>query len=285
MDCISTGNVIAFAMELMEKGIISEQDTGGIDLTWGNGKAALQMVKMIAEKEGFGAVLGTGIKKIVERLGGLSSEYAMHVKGLDFAAHDPRSTFSLALHYATCNLGASHYAEGGCLVYALDDYEKGFYTLNAIPELWYNEKVSRYEEKGKGEYVGKLQDYGTLMDSLALCSNVHRGRVQPSQYAKLLNLATGWDVDKDEFLLIGERTFNMKRMINVRRGISRKDDFLPLRFLTTSRGEGESADSIPNLGPMLKEYYAYRDWSEEGIPTKKKLVELGLEECLDYAIS
>lgn len=284
MDSISVGNVVAFAMELMEKGIITPEHTGGIDLTWGNGEAALEMVKQIGEKKGFGEFLGQGVKIMAEKLGGFTAEYALHIKGLDFAAHDPRSTFSLALHYATCNLGASHFAEGGGLVYALDDYEKGFYSLNEIPELGYTQKVSRFQEEGKGEYVAKLQNFGSIFDSTSLCANVHRGRVQPSEYAQLVNYVTGWDIDKDELLQIGERTFNLKRMFNVRRGISRKDDFLPMRFLTSTRGEGESPDSIPHLGLMLKEYYAYRGWSEEGIPTREKLRELGLEECLEYSI-
>jgi aldehyde:ferredoxin oxidoreductase len=285
MDTISTGNVVAFAYELFEKGIITQEDTGGIDLSWGNAPEAVEVVRQIGEREGFGEILGKGIKKIAEKYGGLSAEYALHMKGLDFAAHDPRASFSLALHYATCNLGASHYAEGGCMVYCLDTYEKGFYSLSGIPELGYTEKVDRYESKGKGEFVAKLQNYGSMWDSLSLCSNVHKGRVNPSQYAQLLNYVTGWDVDMEEFLLIGERSFNLKRMFNVRRGISRKDDFLPFRFLTLKRGEGESADALPPLGAMLNEYYEYREWSEEGIPTKKKLTELGLEECLDYAIS
>lgn len=284
LDTISTGNIIAYAMELMEKGIITTSDTEGLDLTWGNGQAAFEMVEQIGKRTGFGEILGMGVKKVSERLGGRALEYALHVKGLEMPAHDPRSSYSLALHYSVCNLGASHFAEGGCFAYLLDGYERGFYNLDSIPELGIMAKVLRDEEKGKGEYLVKLQNFGCMIDSLSLCSNVHRGKIQPSGYAEMLRYATGWDIDKEEFLLTGERIFNLKRMFNVRRGISRKDDFLPLRFLTHPRGDGDSANMLPHLGLMLNEYYSHRGWSEEGVPTKGKLIELGLDECLKYGM-
>jgi aldehyde:ferredoxin oxidoreductase len=118
-----------------------------------------------------------------------------------------------------------------------------------------------------------------MVDSLIACYFlVLTHGVQPSQFVELLNCAMGWDMDLEEFMETGERIFNLKRMFNVRRGISRKDDTLPPRMLTLKRH-----GNVPFLGLMLNEYYSYRGWSEEGIPTKEKLMKLDLNECIEHA--
>jgi aldehyde:ferredoxin oxidoreductase len=128
--------------------------------------------------------------------------------------------------------------------------------------------------------VARTQDFGCLLDSLTICLFLSLAQwVQPSKYVELLNSATGWDMDLKEFLLIGERIFNLKRMFSVRRGISRKDDILPARILTHKLTNGGTKGNMPHLGLMLNEYYTYRGWSEEGIPTKERLTKLGLKEC------
>ena len=134
--------------------------------------------------------------------------------------------------------------------------------------------------EGKAALVAKMQDYNSILDSLVICI-FSALRIKPSQFVRLLNSITGWNIDLSEFMLIGERIFNLKRTFNVRRGISRKDDTLPPRLLTHKRlGHGFG---VPFLGVMLSECYSYRGWSEEGIPAKKKLKELGLEECLQFS--
>ena len=126
-----------------------------------------------------------------------------------------------------------------------------------------------------------MQNFGAMLNSLAVCSfMLEYQRVQPSEFIELLNSITGWDMDFKEFLKTGERICNLTRMFNVRRGISRKDDTLPARILTHKRGTGLAADNLPYLEPMLNEYYSTKGWSEEGIPTKEKLSELDLKECL-----
>ncbi|MEE9399929.1 MAG: aldehyde ferredoxin oxidoreductase C-terminal domain-containing protein, partial [Dehalococcoidales bacterium] len=122
---------------------------------------------------------------------------------------------------------------------------------------------------------------GAMLNSLVVCSfMLEYQRVRPAEFIELLNSVTGWNMDFKEFLRTGERICNLTRMFNVRRGISRKDDTLPARILTRKRGVGPAAESLPHLGAMLCEYYAYKGWSEEGIPTKEKLNELDLKECL-----
>ncbi len=278
MDAISIGAVMSFAMECFEKGLITKKDTDGIELCWGNGQAMVEMVRKIGEREGLGELMGEGVKRAAERIGGRAFEYAMHVKGMELPAHDPRAANGTALGYATGSIGAAHMEASGSqnLENWLEvDQPKTF------EELGFPVALTRFDVKGKGAIVAKTQDFGCLLDSITVCLflSLHQW-VQPSDYVELLNHAVGWDMDKEEFLLAGERIFNLKRMFSVRRGISRKDDTLPPRILTHKLMEGGTKGNLPFLGFMLNEYYSTRGWSEEGIPTREKLIQLGLKECL-----
>ncbi|MFC2020016.1 aldehyde ferredoxin oxidoreductase family protein [Chloroflexota bacterium] len=282
MNSISVGGIVGFAMECYEKGLITKEDTGGLELTWGNHEAMVEVVRQIAEREGIGELLGEGVKRAAERIGGLASEYAIHVKGLEFSAHDPRAGHSLAIAYATCNHGAFHHnAVGASRMENYIQVARADISLDALREFGYTKLLDRFAAKGKGQLVAKTQDWGSILNSLSVCSLVFtRRKVRPSHFVALVNCVTGWDMDFAEFMRVGERIFNLQRMINVRRGISRKDDTLPPRILTQKRKDSAPDESLPNPGLMLNEYYRYRGWSEEGIPTPQKLVELGLGELV-----
>lgn len=281
MDGMSMGGVIAFAMELYEKGIINKKDTGGIDLTWGNADSLLVLVKQIGEREGFGNLLAEGVKRAADRIGGLAPEYAMHIKGHEMPMYDVRAWNAGALEFATASSGAHHFEGTTLLLSIIGDFLGG----KELKELARN----RFAIEGVGKLTAIAQDYGQFLDSLVACKLLigftHTGQVtQPAQWLEWLSHVTGWQMNREEMLKTGERIFNLKRMINVRRGISRKDDTLPMRFLTTRRGGGigGAAENLPPLGKMLNEYYAYRGWAEDGIPAKRKLEELGLPETLEY---
>ncbi|MFH1651680.1 MAG: aldehyde ferredoxin oxidoreductase family protein [Chloroflexota bacterium] len=278
MDAISTGAVVAFAMECFENGLITENDTGGIALNWGNHEAMIETVRRIAEREGFGEVLGHGVRRAAEIIGGNAADYAMHVKGLEFPAPDPRSGAGLALGYATGSIGATH-METHAAIHLENLFEDKI--TRASPELGYPEVMDRFDEKGKGRLVARSQDFACLLDSMTLCLflSLHQW-AQPSHYVEMLNAATGWDIDLEEFLRTGERIFNLKRMFNVRRGISRRDDTLPARILTQRLPDGGTRGYVPDLEAMLTDYYTARDWSEEGVPNPRKLKELDLEDCI-----
>jgi len=266
IDTISTGGVIAFAMEAFTKGIITEKDTGGIQLNFGNYEAMIEMVKLIAERQGIGNLLAEGVRKAAESLGGLALEFAVHVKGLEFPAHDPRAFNGLALSYATSNRGACHLA----------GLTHGFERAIPLPELGYEKYHDRLLVEGKGEFVAKMQNLSGLYDSLKLCKFMMSGGTPISKLVEWLNAVTGWDVTFDELMKTGERIFNIKRLFNVRCGISRKDDTLPPRIMVLKRqGEGITVNQ-PHIGKLLSDYYEYRGWTEEGIPSEKKLMELGL---------
>lgn len=269
LDTISTGAVIAFAMEAYEHGLISDEETGGICLTWGDADAMLSMIEKIGRREeGLGWLLGEGVKKASEKIGGLSVEFAIHVKGLELPAHDPRAHYSQGLSYATSNRGACH----------LQSLSHIFERSVTLPDLGFSEVQERHSLDRKDELVAKAQNLMCMLDSLKVCKFILFGGVKPSTLVDWLNWATGWSMDLEEFMRTGERIYNLKRLYNVREGISRKDDTLPPRILIHKRGEGGAAEALPPLGELISRYYRYRGWDELGIPTEERLKELGLEE-------
>jgi len=266
LDTIEVGGAIAFAMECYTNGLIDKEDTGGIPLEWGNSQALVELTRQIGEKKNLGDLLGQGLRRASEKIGGLAFEFAIHTKGLAFPAHDPRAYNSVALAYATSNRGACH----------LQGFTHIFERNLTMPELGYEEVQDRFSTEGKGELVAKLQDLMCMFDSLSICKFTLFGGIRVSHLVEWLNLVTGWDMDLREFMKAGERIFNLKRLYNVKCGISRKDDTLPSRVLTHQRKEGGAANNLPHLGKMLGEYYEYRRWSEEGIPLGDKLKELDI---------
>ncbi len=266
LDTISTGGVIAFAMEAFEKGILTSEQTGGMDIRWGNPEAITSLAGMIARREGIGELLGEGVRSAAARLGKNAEEFAVETKGLEYAYHDPRAFPSMAINYATANRGACH-LEG--LTYFV---ENGAFPAE---DIGFDGDLNRFNQERKAELAARMQDYMNVLNALGLCKFLVRGRVGPARVAGWVSLATGWDMDVGELLKAGERLHNIKRLYNNRLGISRKDDRLPLRLLTLDRGGG-SAGSLPHWGKLISEYYRYRGWNEEGIPTHEKLKELDL---------
>jgi aldehyde:ferredoxin oxidoreductase len=266
LDVISTGSVIAFALEAAEKGILKDDQGRKIDLEWGDAKAIVNMVDSIGRREGLGYLLGEGVMRASAQIGQGSEAFAIHVKGLEPPGHDPRAYNSMAIGYATGNRGACH----------LQGFSYAFERSVTMPEIGINEVQDRFGTVKKGELAAKTQDLASLFDSLKLCKFTLYGGLKLTHALKFLNAVTGWDIGQAEILKTGERIYNLKRMYNVRCGITRKDDTLPTRLLREKRGEGGAAENLPPFVEALDEYYRYRDWDENGIPTKAKLLELGL---------
>lgn len=266
LDTISTGGVIGFGMEAYEKGLIDQVDTGGVELRWGSPIALIEMIKRIALKKGFGEILGKGVKKASEIIGKNSVEFAPHIKGLELPAHDPRGYNAGATGFATSSRGACH----------LSGLSHTFERVLKSPEMGIPEPMDRYEVKGKGILAAKSQNLMGMMDSFKLCKFILFGGVTITDIVRWYQLVTGREMSVDDFMKTGERIFNLKRLYNVRLGISRKDDTLPYRHLTFKRIGHGLTPNLPPLGQMLSEYYEYRGWSEDGIPTPEKLKELGL---------
>jgi aldehyde:ferredoxin oxidoreductase len=267
LDTISTGATVAFAMEAFEKGIITIHDTDGIDLSWGNATALVKIIHKIGKREGIGELMSQGSKSMAEALGGAALEFAIHVKGLEPSAHDPRRFFSQALSYCTAARGACHNASWS------HPYELSL----SMPEIGIDQPQDAFQIEGKAKFTSKLQDFNTAMDCLILCRFAQIGRaITITDTTEWLRMITGWDVDVAWLMNIGEKVFNLKRLYNTNLGISRKDDFLPLRFMTCNRDADDLPNRLPPIGVLLSEYYQVREWDETGIPTTKKLNELGI---------
>lgn len=266
IDTISAGNCAGFAIEAYEKGIISKQDTGGIELNW-DGKSMLAMIHKMGKNEDIGRVIGNGVKHAAEVLGHNSEEFAVHTKGLEYPAHDPRGHVSMALSYATAVRGACH-LEG--LTYFLD---RGIPSV----DLGYLKPENPHVSEGKPPIVVNMQNYMSVFNPLGMCKFLFMGRVGPKKISEWLHLVCGWEYSMDDVMLTGERLFNLKRLYNIKLGISRKDDILPPRLFAGAKPDGSAKGVLPNLGSMLYEYYNLREWTDEGIPTAAKLEQLGLK--------
>ncbi len=268
IDTISAGSAVAFAIECFEHGLITTEDTDGLELAWGDSECVLELIRMIGEKEGIGELLSEGTRRAAEEIGGMAAEFAIHVKGLELPAHDPRAYSSLGVGYATANRGACH----------LQGFSYAFERGLKSPDMGFPEVLDRFAVERKGELAAKTQDLMSMFDSMKLCKFILNGGIDIHDLVEWLNASTGWDMTMEEFMKTGERLYNLKRMYNVRCGISRKDDVIPMRILTQPRREGGAGYNLPPLGPMLHEYYQLRGWSDEGIPRPEKLEELNLTE-------
>jgi aldehyde:ferredoxin oxidoreductase len=264
MDTISAGCTVAWAMEAYEKGAITKDDTGGIELTWGNVDAALEIFEQMGKSEGFGAVLALGSKKAAEKVGKGSGEYAIQVKGMEAPMHDPRAFQSLAVNYATGPRGACH-VQGGSFM-----FELGVISTEAGVRY----KQGRFDKKNKGLLAKVSQDFAGIFNSMAICM-FGALALQPSHMAALATLTTGLPYTTQSLLEVGERILNLQRAFACREGISRKDDTLPKR-LVTALPDGGAAGKSADLEYQLNEYYQLRGWNQDGIPTKEKLQALGL---------
>jgi len=265
LDTITTGAVVAFAMEAFERGVLKEADTAGLRLKWGDPQILLNVINWVARREGIGDILAEGVKRAAEVLGQDSARFALHVKGLELPAHDPRCFNGLGLGYATSNRGACH----------TDSFAYVYEGRSTDASLGIHEPSDRLGSAGKGKFVATLQHYMALCDSLKICKFAAFG-LQASDLHRWLNWVTGWDMDFGEFLKTGERIFNLKRLYNVRCGIRRKDDTLPHRIVTLEREGLHAPEKLPEIENMLEEYYAVRGWDTDGVPRKEKLAELGL---------
>ena len=265
LDTISTGVTIGFAYELYEKGIITTQDTGGLELTYGNDKPVLELVRQIAYREGFGSVLADGVLEASRRIGKGAEQYAMHVKGLELDGYDPRGAKSMGLNQLTSNNGADHgNGWAGQEVYGIP-----------VPR-----KFERLAVEGKGGLTMWNQDITAFMHTGIACSFVFEvGMLTPEVYGKLVSAATGVKdfVDPAYLWRVGERIFNLERMFNMREGLSSKDDVFPKRITDEPLPSGPSAGQVFEVETLLKDYYKVRGWDlKTGIPTVAKLKELGL---------
>jgi len=281
IDTISTGGVIAFMMELYEKRIINEKDTGGIAFKWGDKDLALDLIRKIAYREGIGNLLAEGTKRVAERLDRGAEKYAMHVKGMDIPAQDGRAQKSMGLAHAVSTRGADHLRASAFLD------EIGFEEMIAkrFSDKYLPEMANRLQEKYKGVMVKVCEDFAAVVSSLGLC--LTGGYAYPpilffEELTDAISAATGMKVTEKNLRITGERIVNLQRAYNIREGLSKKDDTLPDRFLKEPIPDGPCKGQTVDLETMLNEYYQVRGWdTKTGLIPRRKLEELGLKNVAD----
>lgn len=261
IDTMSVGNTIGFLMECFEKGLISKEETDGLELRFGNAEALVEAVERAGTLRGsLGHLVGNGVKRASEEIGRGSQGFAMHSKGLEFPAYEPRAAQGMGLAYARSDRGACH----------LRPWTAGKEMLG------WNAMDPRTTEGKASEVKTGTQNIAVAWDSSGLCLFASFA-YDEAVVLKMVAAATGFDYkDMDEFLKVGERVDNLTRAFNVREGFRRKDDSLPKRCLQEPHNVGPCRGLVVRLDEMLDEYYALCGWSRDGVPTREKLVSLGL---------
>lgn len=279
LDTISTGAVIAFAMECYERGIINKKDTEGIDLRFSNSEAMINLIEMIAKREGIGDILAKGSKRAAKKFGKGAERFAVEVKGEELAMHDGRVKGMVGFAYAVSPIGADH---------VVVEHDTDF-DFNA-PDIFIEQMKSlglfkRCKTSGmdhqKVRMFCYLQNHFSFMDSLCLCVFAFAPvrTFKMSHLVEIVSAVTGWELSLWEIMKLGERRVNMFKAFNVREGFTADDDWLPPRmFESIASGPRKgSRFSEDELREMRSLYYRMRNWDEKGRPTQAKLIELDIE--------
>jgi aldehyde:ferredoxin oxidoreductase len=261
LDTISTGNVIAFAIECFQKGLILDKDTDGLKLEFGNGDLTIELIKKIASRESFGDQLAEGTKRLAEKIGQGAEKFAMQSKGQGFAAYEPRGLVGMGLLYATATPGANH----------------SFGPTLTPERVELKDMLTTHKKAG---IILREQNKYCLQDSMIFCSFSRYG-LDDMLRLDFTNSVTGWSYTPEEALNIANRIYTLERMFNIREGFGRKHDSLPWRSLHEKMPDGPAKGNRVKLEEMLPEYYRERGWDEKtGIPNDQTLERLGLNELV-----
>lgn len=267
MDTISCGSTIAWAIECYEKGILTDKDTDGLKLNWGNIDDVIVIIEKIAKREGIGNILADGSKKASRKISRGSEKFLTDVKGLEAPMHDPRAFHGVGLQYATGNRGACH-VNTSCMY-----IEHGFCFY---PEIGLGGPYEAHSAENKAQLNVGAQNIGSIFNSACIC--MFAGIPFSAQdILDAINYTTGFNWSLDDMMKVGERIWYIKRGINNLFGITRKDDYLPEKILTPLE-EGGTNGTVPDIKTMLNEFYKLRELDEEGKVKKEKLEELGIGE-------
>jgi aldehyde:ferredoxin oxidoreductase len=279
LDTISTGVVIGFAMEAYEKGLITKEQTGGLEIKWGSPAVVLSLIEKIGRREDIGDLLAEGVWRAAQKIGRGAEEFAMHVKGREIPMHEPRGKRGVGLMYAVAERGASH------MEWEHDDLWDPETSLRAELGL----TADHVPERGLLDYglskvrIGKIAgDLWSTCNSLVVCVfDVYPGGgLEHRTLLGILNATTGWNMTMKEYMQVGERAIDLARAFNAREGLTRKDDQLPKRIMEPLPDGVFAGKPFTQemLDSMLDNYYEMRGWNKNtGIPTKKTLEAIGLE--------
>ncbi len=278
LDSISTGMVISFAMECFEHGLLTLEDTDGLDLCFGNAEAMLTMIHRIANREGLGDLLAEGTLRAAKKIGGDAPYFAIQVKGQELPMHDPRGKYNVGMGYAISEIGADHLlVPHDTMMTNPDSGPFKSARLFGITEA--QPARSLNDEKMRQFFI--LEKWVSIEKVIGYCffGPAPRSFIQPEVVLDSVNLATGWNLTLDDLLEIGERVINMARVFNVREGFSRQDDVLPERFYHGLENGALAGESMPrdDFQEALTVLYGLKGWDpENGTPSRQRLESLSL---------
>ncbi len=270
LDTISCGATIAFAMDCYEKGILTAEDTGGLELKWGDMDTVLKLVEAIALRKGLGDLLADGSLEAARRIAKGAEDLVVAVKGLEVPAHDPRGFHGMGLEYAVGYRGACHLQHMSLYI------EQG---MNPFVEAGFKDNYPGPDSEGKAEMAVHSQNLGVPAGSACLCVFVF-ACLAADDVADMIHSVTGWDYGLEDLSATGERLWLLQRGMSNLMGARAEDDVLPKHILTPL-SDGMAAGSVPDMEQMIREYYAIRGLDERGLPRKDVLEKCGLKELAE----
>jgi len=296
MDYVSASGCIAFAMELFQRGIITTKDTDGLELSWGNEDAVIQMLHKIAFRDGFGDILAEGSVRAAATIGKGAEQYVMTIKGMEMMSADPRSGSKGWVFGDLTN------PRGG------DNVKNTHFHADRYNPNWWVDKFDMFEDvkakiysmppqevsstwEGKALMCRWFEDLYSVVNALGLCffPSGFRLAVGPTHLSKLYSACTGWDTTPEDIMKFGEKLFTLLKAYTIRQGLSRKDDTWPDRFFEEPLPEGPAKGAVlcrNEIGQLLDEYYELRGWDKAlGLPTEQKLIQLGLRDIAHELIT
>lgn len=270
IDTIELGGILGWAFESFEKGVLTKEDTDGIELAWGNADALLKMIEKVKDRDGFGGIVAEGIRACVQRWPE-TKPYAIETYGKSLPAHDPRAFFAQTITSIASTRGACH----------IHGFAEAVELGVLLPELGMGEQLDRFEGEKKGLAGAIYQDVQQFWNSLICCFFYSFSGVTLTDFVNILNAITGWDVTPEEAGKIGERIVCLQHCFNLRMGlVPKEENVMPERLTIPHRG-GSAAGKVPPWQKILKDYWMTKGWVE-GIPTREKLNELGLDYLARY---
>lgn len=277
IDTISTGSVIAFAMDLFDRGILPHLYEDGLELTWGNATAMEKLIRQIVHRKGVGRILSQGVRKAAQDIGHAAEQYAYHVKGVECSATDPRGTMGQALGFAVSARGADY-----TNVYCLP--ETRWNPQKAEKIFGSRLAVDRFANKAKGSLIKRCMIVAAAIDCLGICKIPALSLNSDFELNLVANLATaltGITIEAEDLFSVGERVVNLERLFNLKHGATGADDCLPKTFLLDTIDEGPAkGQKVTHLDEMVSDFYRVMSWDKAGVPTKRKLQALGLTDSI-----
>ena len=273
-DTISAGVTVAFAIECFEKGALSKAQADGLELTWGNHEAVIQLLKRMGERDGIGDIFADGVRVAAQKIGKGSEQYAIHVAGQELPMHDPRLSPSFATTYCADPTPARH-TQGGAAFFEMGFLKPDFYARYNIPE------IKRYDYENKGKLHTLQSNYMHVINCAGMCL-FYPLMYQDLPLVEMINAVTGWNLTFDDALKIGNRIHTLRHCFNLREGLLPKDFQLPPRAagvppLTAGSIKGITVD----VNTLTKNFYLEKGWDPiSGIPSEKALQELDLKELV-----